>query len=96
MVFVHKFNNYPSLSSECILSSAIATYLISDILREKRDCWAFKKKRKSMNIFFIQVQWYPSSLYFEHILSLATAFQRYIVKQWDFEREKVFRCASIS
>ena len=43
-----------------------------------------------MKTFFIQVQWYPSSLSFEHILSLATAFQRCTVKQWDFEREKVF------
>ena len=34
MVFVHKFNNYLSLSSAYILSSVTATYLISDILRE--------------------------------------------------------------
>merc|ERR1711884_333763 len=84
---IHKFNNYPSLSSEYLLSFASATYMSSDILREKKI--VLRKNRKSLNIFLIHKFKTCPSLSSECILSSARVFKRHTVYQWDLKKKKL-------
>ena len=83
--FIHKFNNYLSLSSAYILSSATAAYLTSDFLR-KKIVDQFKRIQNLWVFFFHKFNTYHS-LSSEYILSSVRVFKRHTIKQWDFKKK---------